>query len=166
MDPKVVLRQATLPEDARKIARLAHAIWREHYTPIIGSAQVEYMLERFQSAPAIETQIANGMEYYLILSGGQAVGYLAFEKRGEALFLSKIYLLEGFRGQGLGREAMEFITREALDRGCHTISLTVNKNNSRSIAAYEGMGFEKKEALVMDIGEGFVMDDYRMEKAL
>ncbi|MCO5725578.1 GNAT family N-acetyltransferase [Robiginitalea marina] len=166
MDPMVELRQATHPEDAREIAGLASTIWREHYTPIIGKAQVEYMLERFQSAAAIADQIKGGMQYYLILSGGHAVGYLAFEKQGEGLFLSKIYLLNEFRGKGLGREAMEFISREARDRGCSTISLTVNKNNTRSIAAYEGMGFKKKEALVMDIGGGFVMDDYRMEKAL
>lgn len=166
MDPMVELQQATLEEDAREIARLADAIWREHYIPIIGNAQVDYMLERFQSARAIEAQIKGGMEYYHIRFRGQRVGYLAFEKQGGVLFLSKVYLLKAFRGKGLGREAMEFVSQKAREKGCRAIALTVNKNNTRSIAAYEGMGFAKKEALVVDIGGGFVMDDYRMEKAL
>jgi hypothetical protein len=48
-----------------RVAELARETWMRHYTPIIGAAQVEYMLEKFQSAPAIAKQIAEGFEYYL-----------------------------------------------------------------------------------------------------
>ena len=41
--------------------------------------------------------------------------------------------------------------------------LTVNKGNELAIRAYEGTGFETIDAVVTDIGEGFVMDDYIME---
>lgn len=149
-----------------QVAALAEAIWKEHYTPIIGPAQVGYMLEHFQSPGAIARQVGGGMEYFLLLNGEVPVGYLAFEARGQDLFLSKIYLLRALRGKGLGREAMGFVVGKAREKGCRSISLTVNKNNDRSIAAYERMGFERKEALVVDIGGGFVMDDYRMVKTL
>ena len=42
--------------------------------------------------------------------------------------------------------------------------LTVNKGNDLGIRAYKGTGFQIVEAVVTDIGEGFVMDDYVMEK--
>ena len=40
----------------------------------------------------------------------------------------------------------------------------MNRNNLESIAFYERIGFRKTEKLVTDIGGGYVMDDWRMEK--
>jgi hypothetical protein len=34
------------------------------------------------------------------------------------------------------------------------------------VQTYERLGFRIESPLVMDIGNGFVMDDFRMEKAL
>ena len=42
-----------LESESAVIAALADEIWREHYTPIIGEAQVDYMLKKFQSAEQI-----------------------------------------------------------------------------------------------------------------
>ena len=42
--------------------------------------------------------------------------------------------------------------------------LTVNKGNELGIRAYEGNGFETMDAVEADIGSGFIMDDYIMEK--
>jgi ribosomal protein S18 acetylase RimI-like enzyme len=44
--------------------------------------------------------------------------------------------------------------------------LTVNKRNTRAIAAYRRNGFTVLEAVVADIGGGFVMDDFLMSKHL
>jgi ribosomal protein S18 acetylase RimI-like enzyme len=144
------------------VAELAEVIWREHYTPIIKKPQVDYMLEHFQSKKAISRQIADNLEYFLIMQGITAVGYLAIQKKDQVLFLSKIYLLKEFRGMGMGKSAMEFIMEKAGEFGCDRIALTVNKNNDRSIMAYSKMGFQNKGAKVTDIGGGFSMDDYLM----
>ena len=95
------LREAREQADFETIARLAHTIWREHYTPIIGAGQVAYMLERFQSARAIAKQVSGGLQYFLLLYQNTPAGYLAFEKQQNSLFLSKIYVLRSFRGKGL-----------------------------------------------------------------
>lgn len=166
MNSNAHFRQATSSGDFTHIAVLADTIWREHYTPIIGKAQVDYMLEQFQSEEAIARQVADAMRYYLILVKDSPVGYLAIQKRSHELFLSKIYLLREYRGQGTGKAAMVFIVEKALEIQCDRIVLTVNKNNHRSIQAYSKMGFENKGALVTDIGGGFVMDDYLMVKVL
>ena len=44
--------------------------------------------------------------------------------------------------------------------------MTVNKYNDRSINAYSTMGFKNTGGEITDIGGGFAMDDYRMEKEL
>lgn len=150
-------------DDLTAIANLADIIWREHYTPIIGPEQVEYMLHKFQSASAMSQQISEGVSYYTLWLDELLVGYLSFYTKGEVLFLSKIYVLSQIRGQGIGQQAIEFIKEQAQLQGLERIQLTVNKHNTGSITAYEKMGFKKTEEVVMDIGEGFVMDDFVME---
>lgn len=145
---------------------LAKGIWTHHYTPIIGQAQVEYMLSKFQTYEAIREQIAGGYEYYLIYKDKTAVGYFSILAESPSLFLSKIYVKMEFRGHGIGKKAMEFIEKQARQKGLTAIRLTVNKHNRSSIEAYLKMGFKKIRELVIDIGGGFVMDDYEMVRSL
>ncbi len=153
-------------EEIGAVEALAREIWTEHFTPIIGPAQVEYMLEKFQSRAAISGQIREGYSYFLLEERGSRIGYLAVQPRGRELFLSKIYVKACERGRGYGRAAVRFAEGFAAERNLTRITLTVNKNNTGSIRAYERLGFEKIEALVQDIGGGFVMDDYRMARDL
>ena len=153
-------------EEIIRVAELADSIWREHYTPIIGEDQVNYMLHKFQSAEAIRAQIIDGARYHLLLHLHVLAGYCSFYLKENELFLSKIYVRKAMRGKGLGGEMMKFIEAEAIKNELKQISLTVNKNNTKSIAAYSKLGFKKIKPLVMDIGNGFVMDDFLMEKSL
>jgi RimJ/RimL family protein N-acetyltransferase len=50
--------------------------------------------------------------------------------------------------------------------GCTKLVLAVNKRNEATIAAYRKHGFHVSAAVVKEIGCGFVMDDYLMERAL
>ncbi|MBZ0189319.1 MAG: GNAT family N-acetyltransferase, partial [Candidatus Obscuribacterales bacterium] len=156
--------EVSTAEHAAAVAGLAEEIWTEHYTPIIGRDQVEYMLEKFQSEDAVCMQIRNGYRYFLISEEGRFIGYFAVEPRGRELFLSKIYLRADLRRKGHGRKAIRFLETLAREGGFEKIALTVNKNNKGSIAAYEKIGFRNLGPLLQDIGGGFVMDDYRMEK--
>ncbi|RKE94759.1 GNAT family N-acetyltransferase [Ichthyenterobacterium magnum] len=152
--------------DFKTIAKLAHTIWHHHYEPIIGINQVEYMLDKFQSIEAIKSQINDGYEYYLVNYNSTSVGYISIKKDDDALFLSKIYVLSDYRGKKIGKTAMQFISDRAKNLNCNTIRLTVNKYNTNSIKAYERLGFKTIEALVIDIGNGYIMDDYKMEKTI
>ena len=150
-------------EQIAAVAALARETWTQHYVPLIGAAQVDYMLEKFQSAEAIARQIAaEGYEYYL----APGAGYLALvpDPATKRILLSKIYVRAERRGTGLGRVLVEFAETRAAELGAAELWLTVNKRNAGSIAFYERMGFRKTEALATDIGGGFVMDDWRMAK--
>jgi len=153
--------------DFNTISVLAKNIWTEHYTPIIGLDQVNYMLEKFQSEIAIQNQInIDSYKYYLIINENTAIGYLSIKNNDDALFLSKIYIDKSCRGKGFGKIAINFIEEQAKDLNCQKIYLTVNKYNMNSIMAYQKIGFIKTEELVIDIGNGYVMDDFRMEKLI
>lgn len=146
---------------------LATEIWHEHYTAIIGKEQVEYMLQHFHSAEKIAQQISHqNYFYYLIQVDEQPVGYIGVQVKDGELFLSKIYLLASQRGKGLAKQAMAFIKEFAIEQGLAKISLTVNKYNSNTIAAYGKMGFVKTGEICVDIGQGYKMDDFTMELML
>lgn len=51
------IQPAKTDEQIKDIADLAEIIWSQHFTPIIGKEQVDYMVEKFQSFPAIKDQI-------------------------------------------------------------------------------------------------------------
>lgn len=149
------------------IETLAKEIWLEHYTPIIGIDQVNYMLAKFQSVQAIKKQIINDNYIYFLIKGHEKfIGYAGIQLRNNELFLSKFYVKSSYQGQGHGKQTMLFIESLAKEKGYNKISLTVNKNNLNAINAYEKMRFLKAGSIVQDIGNGFLMDDYIMEKTL
>lgn len=149
------------------IAELASEIWYEYYVPIIGKAQVDYMVPRFQSVPAMREQIASGYDYFTMHQAGAPLGYVALRPEPELgrMLISKLYLHRNARGRGTGRAAMEFIESRARQHGLALLWLTVNKGNP-AVQIYERLGFRNAEAIRIDIGNGFVMDDFRMEKLL
>lgn len=157
-------RKVETHEDIVTAAQLADEIWRQHFTPIIGADQVAYMLDQFQDEEAMTDQIAHGTIYLLALADGEPVGYCACKPEEDRLFLSKLYLRQAVRGQGFGRKLLEAACAQGA--GKRAVYLTVNKHNDNTIAIYRKMGFSVIDSVVSDIGNGFVMDDYIMEKAL
>lgn len=147
---------------------LAEVIWNEYYPAITGQEQVDYMLANFQSVAAIKEQIKSGYEYYLVPGDGGYVAYFAIEPKptDNQLFLSKLYVQKEYRGHSIAKRSLQFIEARATELCLNSIYLTVNKNNSLAIESYEKLGFSKIKAFVNDIGGGFVMDDYGMEKKL
>ena len=141
------------------MSRLATGIVREHYDPILGKAQNDYMLEKFQSADAIGHQLEIGYRYYFVRMEGRDVGFLAFYPRGEAMYLSKLYLLKEERGKGYSRLMVDFVVGQARNASLGSIELNVNKYND-AILAYERLGFKRVRSEKNDIGSGYFMDDY------
>lgn len=149
------------------IESLARQIWTEHYTPIIGKDQVEYMLDKYQSEKAITEQISNdGFLYFLMYEDKSPVGYIGIQFKDKDLFLSKLYVEASSRSKGFGKKAVIYLEGVARENNMKRIYLTVNKYNSNTIKAYEKFGFHNAGSIVQDIGNGFIMDDYQMVKII
>lgn len=155
--------------EAMLIAKLAREIWQEHYTPIIGDEQVAYMLRKFQSADRIWTDInEKGYTYCWISTEGRPAAYMAYQEQKDQnkCFLSKLYVKKPYRGQKMARALMAHLVNTCRQHNIHEIYLTVNKNNNHSIEAYKKMMFQVYDAVITDIGQGFVMDDYVMHRII
>ncbi len=152
-------------EEIKEVADKAEVIWNEHFTPIIGKQQVDYMLARFLSETAITEAIQEGYQFYQIQHLGKLVGFFSIHIE-ESLFLSKLYVEKAARGLKLASKAMLYIEQLAKENKCKSIWLTCNKYNETTIAIYQKMGFEIFDSVVNDIGNGYVMDDYYLRKML
>lgn len=154
-------------EQLTQLADLAGKIWHEYFTAILSLEQIDYMVERFQSCSAMTQQIENqGYEYYFINQEGRNVGYIGMKEEDGQLFLSKLYLQKEERGKGYASQAFEFLQGLCLERNLKTIWLTVNRFNKDTIQIYKRKGFQIVKTQVTDIGQGFIMDDYVMEKTI
>ena len=146
---------------------MADVVWHEYFPCILTDAQIDYMVERFQSEAAMTEQVSEkGYRYAFIMDGDVRVGYTGISASDGKLFISKLYLLKENRGKGYGTTALKMLFDIAREEGLRSVYLTVNKYNDRAIKTYRSNGFETIQSIVTDIGEGFVMDDFVMEKVL
>ena len=159
------IKKIKTKKGVKAIEDAAAKIWTEHYIPIIGEAQVRYMLKKYQTADRIHSDILyNGYRYYAAFIEEKCIGYCAVKISREegSVLISKCYVEKGHRKKGIARMFIERAISAAKRNRCGCVWLTVNKNNTDSIKAYEKLGFSVTDAAVTDIGSGFIMDDYIM----
>ena len=75
-------------------------VWPEAFVPIIGQKQVDYMLKTYQSKTDSK-RTDRRCVLLLLKSEEKTVGYTAYEEINGKIYLSKLYLLNKVRGQGL-----------------------------------------------------------------
>ena len=151
--------------DIPKIQELAHKSWENAYVGIISDEQIEYMLSTMYSETEISSQMKNPNYHYLLISDKEDfVGFMGFEHHYEinTTKLHRIYLIPEAKGKGSGKSTMEFLKILTKKSGDLRIILNVNKKNpAKNI--YEKQGFKVYDEIILNIGNGFVMDDFLME---
>ena len=152
------------------IGRLSVRIWPEAYGSILSDTQTSYMLRLMYSDDALQTQINQKQHQFIIAyDGSEPVGFASYgiKSLGETgvYRLHKLYVMPGLQGKGVGKKLLQFIVDDTLPKGAKILELNVNKQN-KAIQFYEKMGFKITMEEKIDIGQGFIMDDYVMETRL
>lgn len=155
-------RRATV-EDIPLLRDIAADIWRRSYREMLAPAQIDYMLAWMYGAETIRAEIECGIRWEVLELDGATVGYLAAE-RGADVKLHKLYLRPEQQGRGIAQRALAHVEEMARAWGAARVILNVNKRNVRAIRAYERAGFSVVDAVLNDIGGGFVMDDFIMAR--
>lgn len=152
--------------DIPTIQQIAEETWRPTYGHILTEEQSLYMLDMMYADEVLRKQIEGKVAFFIVEESGGAVGYFAIEPLEEKhAKLHKIYLSPSKKSPGTGSAIIHFLKNWGLERGIETIELNVNKYNS-AVTFYEKMGFERLREMVLDIGQGYVMDDYVMQLRL
>ncbi|MBN9484878.1 MAG: hypothetical protein BGO70_05840 [Bacteroidetes bacterium 43-93] len=164
----ISIKPATV-DDAEIIRSLAEATWWPTYSPILSKEQISYMLNLMYSFDTIQSQITNREQTYIILYDGESPkGFAAYAPRienKEIYKLHKIYCLPETKGMGFGKALLAEVEKAVTLAGKEILELNVNKYNP-AIGFYEREGFAKIYEEDIDIGEGYQMNDYVMQKKL
>ncbi|CAA7194903.1 GNAT family N-acetyltransferase [Chryseobacterium potabilaquae] len=154
-------------KDITLIQDLAKKSWENAYAEILSDQQVKYMLETMYSKEEIIEHLKNPNYHYDLIwdeNKNSFDGFMGYEHNYDigTTKLHRIYLIPESKGKGLGKEAILFLARQALETGDKRIILNVNKYNS-AINFYKSLGFSVYGEGIFDIGNNFFMDDYLME---
>lgn len=161
----VAIRRAS-DADLSTVSALAGRIWRAYYPSILSTEQIEYMLLWMYDIRQLRRDAERGVVYELLLDGERPLGFCGYEELRGELKLHKLYLEVSEHGRGLGSLLLRHVEEEAARRGLAKVVLGVNRFNEKAIRAYQRNGYRIREPLKTEIGGGFVMDDWIMEKAL
>ena len=157
------IRKATI-DDIPALRELVFRVWPQTYEKLLSAGQITYMLDLMYSESSLKQQMEEGARFIFIDSDNEPVGYASFQPIGPSAFkLNKLYVLPDQQGKGTGKHMVEYIIAEMKKEGATKLQLQVNRDNKAKYF-YEKLGFEVVRTQVFDIGQGYVMDDYVMEK--
>ena len=129
------------------------------------------MLDMMYSSVSLAQQIQQKGHAFLLAAIGEQdpMGFAAFEINYQGLSITKvhkIYIVPEAQGKGLGKSLFERISQESLEKGNRRLSLNVNRNNTKALEFYQNNGFEVVGEEDIQIGQGYLMEDYILEKDL
>ena len=159
------IRHATA-EDIPLIRELTYKVWPQTYAGIISAEQINYMLDMMYSEDSLRKQLNAGAEFIILYDNEEPVGFASYQEIKPAIHkLHKLYVLPSQQGKGTGRYIIDYIIGCIKEEGASSLQLQVNRNN-KAKGFYEKNGFAVIEEIKLDIGNGYIMDDYIMEKKL
>ncbi len=155
-------------EQIPAIQSLANVIWPPTFSAIISSTQLSYMLNMMYSEDSLTRQMNSGSVFLLAMEGEKEVGFASYElnyKGTSKTKIHKLYLLPETQGKGYGRKMIDHIAAIAKENEQTAITLNVNRFNT-AYSFYLKTGFVKTAEEDIDIGQGYLMEDFVLEKAV
>lgn len=92
---------------------------------------------------------------WLIYHQDTAIGYVvltfgfSLEYHGRDAFIDELFLLETYRGQGIGSQVMQFVLDACPALGIHALHLEVERTNVAGLRLYHKYGFEAHDRSLM-----------------
>ena len=154
-------------DDIALIRELTFLVWPQTYASILSQEQIDYMLEMMYSESSLKKQMTeDGCKFIIVYENGNPVGFASYsEEQLHKWKLNKIYVLQNQQGKGTGKYLINYIIDEIKKQNANSLFLQVNRyNNAKTF--YEKLGFTEIAFINLDIGNGYFMNDYVMEKKL
>lgn len=155
-------------EELKYVQTIAQRTWPDTFGKILSPEQIDYMLGMMYSLETLEKQMVGGYQFFLAEEEGEKLGFSGIEVNNEPkkTKIHKIYILPSAQGKGIGKKMIQAIKEIALQNDQKSLLLNVNKYNLGAIAFYEYVGFVNIKSEIIDIGNGYVMDDFVFEMKL
>jgi diamine N-acetyltransferase len=149
------------------IQKIANSTWPSTFKNILSAQQIDYMLEMMYSTEILQQQLQKNHHFFLFFEDNSPLGFIGLEHNclsSNKTKIHKIYIIPEAQGKGIGKKLIDRAENEAKAHQDHALFLNVNRYNQSAIAFYQSMDFEITRSEDIDIGNGFLMEDYVMEK--
>ena len=163
----IILRKGK-EKDIESIQDLANRTWWRTYIEYLSEGQIQYMLDKMYNKGELLSQFKDGYIFLMAEEDGIDLGFASFsilDSAARAYKLHKLYVLPETHGKGVGKLLMNEVVSLIRRAGGSSLQLNVNRNN-KAADFYKKAGFVVKEVMDLDIGNGYLMNDYVMEKPL
>ena len=156
-------------KDIKIIREIVEITWPIAYGEIISVDQINYMIKLFYSDESILEQM-NVKNHCFILAkiNNEILGFASYElnyQNSSKTRIHKIYVLPKAQGKNIGKSMINYISEMAILKGNNILNLNVNRFNN-AVNFYEKLNFTKTKTEDIDIGNGYLMEDFVMEKTL
>lgn len=151
--------------DFEVIQQIALRVWPVTYGEILSNDQMEYMLDAFYSIATLTDNYNKGCHFVLVKEQDTVLGFAGFEHFSfdQKTKIHKLYLLPESQGKGIGKLLVDYIGSKAAEKNFGALVLNVNRFN-KALGFYEKLGFAIVEEVDIEIGNGYLMEDFVMER--
>jgi GNAT superfamily N-acetyltransferase len=147
------------------VHEIAHATWPDTFKDILSQEQIQYMLNWMYDLKQLENQFNQGHQFYVAELEEMPVGFIGIEPNHPEKGLTKIhkiYILPNKQGLGIGKKLIEFVKKIAIQSEMKGLLLNVNRFN-KAVDFYKSIGFNILFEENIDIGDGYLMEDFVMK---
>ena len=165
MDTELIINKAGT-YDIPVVVSLADRIWPATYRDILSTEQIAYMMQLFYLPASLRSQMEDKGHQFIIASyENEAIAFASYSPTTDSGIckVHKLYVDLKMQGRGVGRRIINYIISELNAKESYAIELNVNRNNKARFF-YEKLGFRIVLEEDIDIGNGYLMNDYVMRK--
>jgi len=155
-------------EDISTIQDIAYKTWPDTYKNILSCEQLSYMLNLFYHKDVLQKQFEdNSFSFIISLTNNTSVGFATYSliSSDGQYKLHKLYILPESQSKGIGKFMLDFILSDLKNKNANHLTLNVNRNN-KAVEFYLNQNFKIIKEEDNDIGNGYFMNDYVMEKLI
>ena len=150
------------------IRDIALQTWPHTFKDILSLEQIIYMLQMMYNVDTLKQAWRDGHHYLLAKENGMFVGFLTMQHQYNdrpASKIHKLYILPEVQSRGVGKALLEEAEKIAVRNGAKELTLNGNRHNkAKDLDERKGLTITGEEDI--DIGEGYLMEDYIMSKLL
>jgi ribosomal protein S18 acetylase RimI-like enzyme len=146
------------------VQSIAHQTWPNTFAKILTKEQIVYMLDWMYHKTILEKNYDDGHLFYAYFENNLAIGFLAIQVNlleGKSLKIHKLYVLPNQQGKGVGYKLIQKAIEIAKKLDQKNVFLNVNRFN-QAVDFYKRVGFSILKEENIEIGKGFLMEDYVM----
>lgn len=147
------------------VQSIAHQTWPNTFAEILTTEQIDYMLDWMYHKAILEKNYDDGHQFYAYFENNLAIGFMAIQVNlleGKSMKIHKLYVLPNQQGKGVGYKLIQKAIEIANNLEQKNVFLNVNRFN-KAVDFYKHVGFSILKEENIEIGNGFLMEDYVME---